>query len=93
MQQRTWMLGGCVEEWHIPQVSEGATDCNQRMTEQFTSGSLGDISVQMECATPPHVHPTFKYITVRDEFYQAFPSLVPRPSMSPVFDRLQYAYC
>ena len=44
MQQRTWMLGGCVEEWHIPQVSEGATNCNQRMTEQFTSGRLGDIS-------------------------------------------------
>ena len=82
------MLGGCVEEWHIPQVSEGATDRNQRMTEQFTSGSLGDISVLMECPTPPHVHPTFRYVPVHDEFYQAFPSLILRPSMSPVFDRL-----
>jgi len=82
MQQRTWMLGGCVEEWHIPQVSEGATNCNQRMTEQFTSGSLGDISVQMECATPPHVHPAFGCVAVRDGFYQAFPSLVPRPSLA-----------
>ena len=26
-----------------------------------------------ECATPPHAHPIFRYVTVRDMFYQAFP--------------------
>jgi len=29
-------------------------------------------AVQKECSTPPHVHPTSKYFTACDQFYQAF---------------------
>ena len=32
--------------------------------------------MQMECATPPHIHPTFKYITACNKFYQAFPRII-----------------
>ena len=30
-------------------------------------------AIQKECATPPHVHPMSRYVTARDQFYQAFP--------------------
>ena len=26
-----------------------------------------------ECATPPHVHPTSRYVIACDQYYQAFP--------------------
>ena len=53
---------------------------DHRAAERLTSGSLGDISwgsecqsttVQMECATPPHVHTTSRYVTVSDRFSSA----------------------
>ena len=32
-------------------------------------------AVQKQCATPPHTHPTSRYVTARDKLYQALPVL------------------
>jgi len=42
--------------------------CDQWCTHLF--------AVFWECATPPHIHPTSRYVIACDQFYQAFPTLV-----------------
>ena len=75
-----------MEEWHIPgkTVSESATNRkHRRMTEHLTSDSLGDTSWVQKAALQlcrrnvSLLHPS-RYVTVRDQFYQAFPALVPQ---------------
>jgi len=64
-----------VEERHIPR-KKPITSTDHETTEHLTSGSLGNIfefrshftAIQKECATPPHVHPTSRYITAHDQF-------------------------
>ena len=60
-----------VEEWYIPRKLQ--------VSEPSTSGSLGDVSwvqkatlqlYRRKYATPPHVHPTSRYVIVFDQFYQ-----------------------
>ena len=82
-------IGWTVEEWHIPrnkqQVSEHTADHNHRPWSDWAV-DIGQsflqfrephpTAVQMEYATPPHVHPTSRYVTACDDSYQAFPTLV-----------------
>ena len=56
----------------------------ERLNSQYQA-VLGQVSrvqkaaptaVKKECATPPHTHPTSRYVTACDKFYQAFPAPV-----------------
>ena len=38
----------------------------------FLGSEIHFTAVQKECATPPHFHPTSRYFTAHDQFYQAF---------------------
>ena len=86
MQWHVWTLGECVEECHIPRKTVSkwcATDhkhgpwnnwaLNIRQSRWCFLGSESCFrATQRECVTPPHVHPTSRYIVARYQFYQVF---------------------
>ena len=71
-------------------------------TAQLLYGLLSEVRFFWECATPPHIHPTFMYITARDKFCQPSPphycaqrgvySLIPRSFHPSVFACSNYVY-
>ena len=44
--------------------------------QQFSGSEICFIVMQKECATPPHIHPIFRFVTACDQFYQACPTLI-----------------
>ena len=76
-----------VVEWRCGGVAHSQKNCNHRPWSdwvvnirqswwRFLASESYFTAVQREYATPPHVHQTSRYITARDQFYQAFPVLV-----------------
>ena len=79
-----------MEEWHSRGKAQESTvsmlliaTTDRGGTEQWTSGSLGDVpqvqkpALQNSEAIPPYIHPTsrYMYITAYDDFYQASPGV------------------
>jgi len=74
------MLGGHEEEWPFPEKSQVSVlpiaTTDNAVIKGLTSGSqvvwvtfLGSGKLPhnyIECATPPHVHPTSRYVTAPD---------------------------
>ena len=86
MQWRTWMLGECVEEWHVPRKTASKwvhyqSQNDHGTAEHLTSGSLGDTSwvqkaaLQLYRKNVPLLHTSTQRSGTRDQFYQVFPCI------------------
>ena len=66
-----------VEEWHIFSVQMWEKYCQDCLIPSAQSligllAAIGNaLAIFRQCATPPHMHPTSRYVTACDKFYQS----------------------
>ena len=72
----TYLLYSCKTAFWTQETLPRLSDVKHSLVlwSVFGVGSaLTYLRLLWECATPPHVHPTSRYVNTCDKFYQAFP--------------------